>query len=352
MNEMRQIMADTVEKLFTEHVTKSLKESAEASDFPEKLWNAVEENGLLHILVPEKFGGVGAEFADAEVIARGIGRHAVPMPVVESILANWILVSAGLDIPTGMTVLAPVRADEALDFAGDKVRGTATRVPWGRTAAQVVVITTEGDVALMTAGSYSVTENQNIAGEPRDTLVFEGATPAATGRLPGGLTAASVFALGAMMRSAQMAGAMEWILEASVQYANDRSQFGRPIGKFQAIQQSMAELAGHTAASGAASTGAFQAADLAVASGHDSTFEIAAAKTRISEAAGIAAAISHQIHGAIGFTYEHDLHFCTRRLWSWRDEFGSDSYWADWIGGSILEQEADDLWPWLTTRPT
>ncbi|WP_340149161.1 acyl-CoA dehydrogenase family protein [uncultured Sneathiella sp.] len=352
MNEMRQIMADTVEKLFTEHVTKSLKESAEASDFPEHLWNAVEENGLLHILVPEKFGGVGAEFADAEVIARGIGRHAVPMPVVESILANWLLASAEIDLPAGMTVLAPVRAEEMLSLSAGKLSGTATRVPWGRTAAQVVVITAEGDVALMEAGAYSVTENQNIAGEPRDTLTFKDATPAATGRLPGGTTLGSIFALGAMMRSAQMAGAMEWILEASVQYANDRVQFGRAIGKFQAIQQSMAELAGHTAASGAASTGAFQAADLAQQSGLDSTFEIAAAKTRISEAAGIAAAISHQIHGAIGFTYEHDLHFRTRRLWSWRDEFGSDSYWADWIGGNVLEREADDLWPWLTTRPT
>ena len=133
MNEMRQIMADTVEKLFTEHVTKSLKESAEASDFPEHLWNAVEENGLLHILVPEKFGGVGAEFADAEVIARGIGRHAVPMPVVESILANWLLASAEIDLPAGMTVLAPVRAEEMLSLSAGKLSGTATRVPWGRT---------------------------------------------------------------------------------------------------------------------------------------------------------------------------------------------------------------------------
>ncbi|MEX1036413.1 MAG: acyl-CoA dehydrogenase family protein [Sneathiella sp.] len=352
MNEMRQIMADTAEKLFTEHVTRNLKETAEATDFPENLWNAVEENGLLHILVPENLGGVGAEFADAEVIARGMGRHAVPMPVVESILANWILAGAGLDIPTGMTVLAPVRADESLSLMDETVSGTATRVPWGRTAAQVVVVTAEGGVALIAAGSYEVSENQNIAGEPRDTLVFDKAAPAATGILPTGFTVQSIHALGAMMRSAQMAGAMEWILEASVQYANDRVQFGRAIGKFQAIQQSMAELAGHAAASGAAATGAFQAADLAVQSGHDSTFEIAAAKTRISEAAGIVASISHQIHGAIGFTYEHDLHFRTRRLWSWRDEFGSDSYWADWIGGNILEREADDLWPWLTTRPT
>ena len=352
MNELRQIMADTVEKLFAEHVTRNLKEAAEATEFPDKLWKSVEENGLLHILVPENQGGVGAEFADAEVIARGIGRHAVPMPVVESILANWILARAGLDIPPGITVLAPVRADENLLVSDGTVSGTVTRVPWGRNAAHVVVVAGNGTVALVKAGTYGVTENQNIAAEPRDTLTFDKAAAVATADLPTDVTAQSVFALGAMMRCSQMAGALEWILDASVQYATDRKQFGRAIGKFQAIQQSMAVLAGHTAASGAAAIGAFQAADLAGNNSFDSTFEIAAAKTRISETAGVAASLSHQIHGAIGFTYEHDLHFRTRRLWSWRDEFGSDTYWADWIGGNVLEREADDLWPWLTTRPT
>jgi acyl-CoA dehydrogenase len=351
MNELRQIMADTVEKLFSDQVTKNLREQAEAENFPSELLDAIAENGLLHVLVPESMGGVSGQFADAEVIARAVGRHAVPLPIVEQILANYVLASAGITPPEGITVFAPVRDGETLQLKDGKISGTATRIPWGRKADHVAVVTEEG-IALVKAGDYTFEENQNVAAEPRDTLNFDNAATVETGKLPSGITAQSVFALGAMMRSSQMAGAIEWVLEASVQYANDRVQFGRPLGKFQAIQQNMAEMAGHAAASGAAALGAFQAADLALEGQIDSTFEIAAAKTRISEAAGIVTSHAHQIHGAIGFTYEHDLHFRTRRLWSWRDEFGSDSHWADWIGARILEQEADDLWPWLTTRPT
>ncbi len=351
MNELRQIMADTVEKLFSDQVTKNSREQAEAAVFPDELLQAITENGLLHVLVPEDMGGVSGQFADAEVIARAVGRHAVPLPIVEQILANYLLASAGINPPDGITAFAPVRDGEAIQLKDGKVTGTATRVPWGRKADHVAVITDDG-IALVKAGDYALTENQNIAAEPRDTINFENASPVENGKLPSGIDAQSVFALGAMMRASQMAGAIEWILEASVQYANDRVQFGRPLGKFQAIQQNMAEMAGHAAASGAAALGAFQAADLAEDGDIDSTFEIAAAKTRISEAAGVVTSHAHQIHGAIGFTYEHDLHFRTRRLWSWRDEFGSDSYWADRIGGHVLELEADDLWPWLTTRPT
>lgn len=351
MNELRQIMADTVEKLFSDQVTKDMKEAAETSVFPEKLWKAIAENGLLHVLVPENMGGVGGQFADAEVIARAVGRHAVPLPVVENILANYLLAQAGIEPPEGITVLAPVRVDEKLTLDKNGVTGTATRVPWGRKADHVVVVTDQG-IALVRSGTYSVTENQSIAAEPRDTLQFDNSAVIAAGENAARLTSLAVLALGAMMRSSQMAGAIEWILEASVQYANDRVQFGRPLGKFQAIQQNMAEMAGLAASAAAAALGAFQAADLAASGEIDGTFEAAAAKTRISEAAGVVASHAHQIHGAIGFTYEHDLHFRTRRLWSWRDEFGSDSYWADWIGGLVLEQEADNLWPWMTTRPT
>ena len=79
-------------------------------------------------------------------------------------------------------------------------------------------------------------------------------------------------------------------------------------------------------------------------------FEVAAAKVRAGEAAGAGAAIAHAVHGAIGFTYEHSLHFATRRLWSWRAEFGSESRWAATLGRAVLARGADALWPDLTAR--
>ncbi len=75
----------------------------------------------------------------------------------------------------------------------------------------------------------------------------------------------------------------------------------------------------------------------------------AMAKARVGEAAGKVAAICHQVHGAMGFTQEHPLHFATRRLWSWRDEFGSERYWNRELGRQLAEAGADALWPRIST---
>jgi alkylation response protein AidB-like acyl-CoA dehydrogenase len=145
------------------------------------------------------------------------------------------------------------------------------------------------------------------------------------------------------MRSLQMAGALAHITAISVQYAQDRVQFGRPIGKFQAVQQNLAVLAGQTAAASAA-------ADLAAEAVADGIrmLPIAAAKSRTGEAAGQGAAIAHQVHGAIGFTYEHTLHFFTKRLWSWRDEFGNEAEWNLHVGRHMAKAGADRLWAEIT----
>jgi alkylation response protein AidB-like acyl-CoA dehydrogenase len=143
-----------------------------------------------------------------------------------------------------------------------------------------------------------------------------------------------------------MAGAMEAALAISTQYANERVQFGRAIGKFQAIQQQMAVLAEQAASS----LVAVENAARAVAEGRQSAeFACAAAKIRAGEAAGKVAEIAHQVHGAIGFTKEYRLHPVTRRLWSWRDEFGNEAYWARELGRRIAVAGGDGLWPLITT---
>jgi acyl-CoA dehydrogenase len=158
-----------------------------------------------------------------------------------------------------------------------------------------------------------------------------------------------------MVRAAQMAGALDSILDQGVRYATERKQFGRPIANFQAIQHYLAVVAGHVAASGLAAEQAFRAADgekqmTAMGGPVDPSFEIAVAKVRVGEAAGVAAGLVHQVHGAIGFTYEHSLHFATRRLWSWRAEFGSESGWAVELGRRVAARGVDALWSDLTAR--
>ena len=149
---------------------------------------------------------------------------------------------------------------------------------------------------------------------------------------------------GAAVRLQQMAGALETILEQSVQWALDRSQFGRPIAKFQAVQHNLATLAGEVAAAGAAADLAAEAC----AGPELGAAEVAIAKVRAGEAAGTGAAIAHQVHGAMGFTYEHTLHHATRRLWSWREEFGNETVWATRLGRMVAAQGADRLWPFIT----
>jgi len=219
-------------------------------------------------------------------------------------------------------------------------------VPWGAAAAHVVALAEGGDrtmIALVPKGAGRVTADRNLALEPRDTLTFEGAAVAAAA--PARVASDAAVLYGAMVRAAQMAGALESLLEQSVRYATERKQFGRPIGNFQAIQHNLALLAGHVAAAGIAAEHAFVAADRG-----EPRLAVAAAKVRAGEAAGLGAGIAHQVHGAIGFTYEHSLHFATRRLWSWRAECGSESQWAQFLGRTIATQGAERLWADLTAR--
>ena len=154
--------------------------------------------------------------------------------------------------------------------------------------------------------------------------------------------------LGAAARAQQMAGALEHILEQSVQFSLDRVQFGRPIAKFQAVQHNLASLAGEVAAAGAAADAAAEAIASHGLGGALVAAEVAIAKLRVGEAAGTGAAIAHQVHGAMGFTYEHSLHHATRRLWAWREEFGNETHWATQLGHMVAEGGADELWPFIT----
>lgn len=354
MNEMRPILENSVERIFSEMLTRELREQAEAGAWPGKLWRAVEDGGLTRTHVPEALGGAGCGWREAFVVLSAAGRHAVPLPLGETMLAAWLLAQAGREAPSGpLTILPDLLPANAM--AGGRLTCKALRVPWGSAAGQAVFILKDGGaprVGLVETAAARVVRGENLAREPRDDLGFDGIA-AETFSLP--LPAESLWRLGAMVRTAQMAGALGYLLSQSVRYVGERVQFGRAIGRFQVIQHALAGLAGHVAASEAAAEAAFAAADRAsLGAGWDGegapTFEIAAAKVLVGEAGEAAPAIAHQIHGAIGFTYEHDLHFATRRLWAWRSEFGSESHWADFLGRRAFAAGPAGLWNLLTSR--
>jgi acyl-CoA dehydrogenase len=210
----------------------------------------------------------------------------------------------------------------------------------------------EGDkgatIALIRTSDYRVSAGQNLAGDGSDAVVFERSKPVASA--PADTDASALMLMGAAVRATQIAGALEAILAMSVRYANERVAFERPIGKFQAVQQNLARLAGETAAALAAAGSAADTMAQGYVRDEAAFLEAASAKIRAGEAAAEGAAIAHQVHGAIGFTNEHVLHRFTLRLLAWRDDFGNESHWASALGAMMARQGAANFWPMLAAR--
>ena len=316
------LLAEQVDRLLADRVDAKLIAAAEAGSWPTALWDELVAMGLTLALVPEEQDGAGLGWAEAGTIFTALGRHAAPVPLGETMLAAWALAAAGIAVPDGVLSLA--LPDEA--------------VPWGEQAAHVVAI---DETELRLLATPQGTAQRTIGRDPRSHLDLTGCKAISTGNLPGGV--ARLNALAAIMRAAQMAGAMRRILELCLEYANVRSQFGRPIGKFQAVQHMIAVLATETAAAEVAAAIGLRAAGQA-----DPALGAGIAKTRTGMAAASVAALAHQVHAAIGVTDEYSLHYFTRRLWQWRSEFGSEHAWAQRIGRSARAAGGAGLWPLIT----
>jgi alkylation response protein AidB-like acyl-CoA dehydrogenase len=345
------IIVDTATKIFQDLCEADTVNKAEKGEWPAALWDALEESGLPLTWVPDDLGGAGAEIADGFAVLRVAGRFAAPVPLAETLLAGWLLAQAKIDSPPGPMTIAPVYEDGNIIIGADnRLSGRARHVPFARNARHIAVVATrrgEQVVALVEAKGVAISPRVGLSGEPRDVVTFDGAAAVAVGAVPG-LDPARLTLIAAAARAQQMAGALERILEQSVQFSLDRVQFGRPIAKFQAVQQNLANLAGEVAAAGAAADGAAEAIAVHGIASDITAAEVAIAKCRVGDAAGNGAAIAHQVHGAMGFTYEHTLHHSTRRLWGWREEFGNETLWAERLGRMVAAQGADALWPFVT----
>jgi len=233
------------------------------------------------------------------------------------------------------------------------VSGRAGGVPFASESKHIVVVASDAKgatIALVKTEECRVSDGETLAGDASNTVTFESAKPIAGARAPAGFNPSELMLMGATARSVEAAGALEAILSLSVRYAGERVAFERKIGKFQAVQQNLARLAGETAAALAA---AGSAADtIARASAFDDIvlLEAASAKIRCGEAAAEGSAIAHQVHGALGFTKEHILHRFTLRLLSWRDDFGTESYWAATLGNMVARHGSNSFWPMLASR--
>jgi len=345
------IIVDTATKIFQDLCEADTVNNAEKGEWPKALWDALEESFLPLTWVPDGLGGAGAEMIDGFAVLRVAGRFAAPVPIAETLLAGWLLAEAGIAAPAGPMTIAPVHEDGDIRVGGDgTLSGRARHVPFARNAHHIALVGRRGSekvVALVEAASLVIKQGTGLSGEPRDDVSFDGAVATSVRPAPG-LDPAALTLIAAAARTQQMAGALERILDQSVQFSLDRVQFGRPIAKFQAVQHNLATLAGEVAAAGAAADGAAEAIAVYGVAGDLVASQVAIAKLRVGDAAGAGAAIAHQVHGAMGFTYEHTLHHSTRRLWGWREEFGNETLWAERLGRMVAARGADELWPFVT----
>lgn len=346
---MRELFESTIERLLADLVTPALLQGCEAGEWPADLWAALEDSGFAVAAAPEALGGAGASWDDLLVVVRAAGRHCLPLPLPETLLANAVLGQCGLAAVNGPLGLGD---SGELRLVRGRVTGHLKAVPWGRHVRQVVAITSGAEPALVLldrqAASCTLGRQQlTIAGEPRDDLHFDSAEALASAPLPAGWSVDVLTTGAAMLRAAQISGALQGVLEQTIRYAGERVQFGKAIGSFQALQQQIAQLAEQCGAATVAAECAF--AESADGAGGFALLPIAAARVASAEAASLAASVAHTVHGAIGFTHECALQWSTRRLWAWRSEYGNATVWAQRLGQAVCAGGAQVLWPALTS---
>ena len=342
LGEDARLVYDAADRILRETCSKELVDAAEAGEWPAALWRTLEEAGLTRACAPAALGGAELPPAQGFALLRLVGAYAVPVPLADTLVATWLLGEAGVEeLPFGPLSIALAAPDR---ISGAALAGTIDRVAFAPRAERVlIVVPGHEDTRLLVIDPADRLKDVgvNLAGEPMASLCLDGLDidRAATCALD----LETVRGHLALTRALMISGALGSMLELGTRYALERNQFGRAIAKFQAVQQQLAVLAGEAAVAIRAADGALEALE-----GEGALTEMAVAKARAGEAAGRGAEIAHQVHGAMGFTHEHQLHHRTRRAWAWRDEFGHEAYWQAWLGHRVAAQGPERLWAFMT----
>lgn len=319
--------------LFADKVTHERVLEAERTPLLRDLWDVAAELDLPGIGIPEEAGGSGGTLADVVTLLRTAGRFAVPLPLLEHHLAAWLVTAAGGRADGAAPwAVAPGTAEDTLALDGDRVSGTLRDVAWGSAAARVVALldAPRATLLILDPADAEVTPGHDLAGQPRDVLTFDGAQAEV---LPSAVSPDALRQRGAVLRTAQMSGAMQAVYDITKRYTAERHQFGRPIGTFQSVRTHLVYLAQMAVMTGLCA----DRAAAALTADRDASFDAYAAKLLANQNAAVSIRSGHQAHGAIGMTREYVLADHTRRLNAWRGDWGSEQALAERIGGAVLQ---------------
>jgi alkylation response protein AidB-like acyl-CoA dehydrogenase len=323
----------------------------DAAGYSSELWKEMIELGWTGLALPEACGGLGAGFLEVCLVIEELGRCQVPSPLAATVVgcglpiarfgtdgqrAEWLAAIVRGRVMTAAPArwdrvgTAEVTATPAGSGDGFLLTGTAAFVPYAHVAEDLLVVADlagGGGLAafLVDAGASGLSlEPQAALGADRPHRVgFDGVRVPAARALPGGAAAATaISAYGAAATCAELVGAAQRVLDMTVEYATEREQFGRPIGAFQAVQHHCADMAMDVL------TSRFIAYEAIwrLSAGLEAAMEVSMAKAWVSEAAERVCARGHQVHGAIGYTREHDLHLYTRHAMAAALRFGDGDH--------------------------
>ena len=315
---------EALEKILGDNCTSAAARKIEGGASPGALWQPIEEAGFLDLLLAEEQGGAELPLTEMFSILECLGRFAVPVPLAQSIVARAVVRAT---LPAGMLTLAM-----QTHRAGETISCQA--VPYGATADHVLV--RDGNDVLLLSCASALRE---VVGDRRNaTANLSWDKPAPLLRMA--QCGDRLSAMAAAATAAQLSGAMQRVFDMTLAHCNTRVQFGKSIGKFQAIQQQVSVMAEHVLAAAIAAEAAFRPHAADPSRTVPTLLTAAVAKSRTSEAASQVAATAHALHGAIGMTDEFDLSVVTRRMHEWRIAYGAENYWNRIVGTELLAGDA------------
>jgi alkylation response protein AidB-like acyl-CoA dehydrogenase len=295
-----------------------------------ELWKAMIEQGWTGLCVPEDRGGLGYGFVEAAVLLEQVGAHVAPTPFLQQLVALDALVRSTADAGGWIERLVAGDAIAAVAFnrfeaSGDRVSGETEPLIYGPSADVVIVRSTDG-LHLVEIDERPVAQPAMDLTRELGWLSLEGA-PAL--RLGGGDAVERYLDVGAAAHSAEMLGAAGRALDLSVEYAKEREQFGRPIGSFQAVKHRCADML--VDVEGMRSSGYYAAWTIS-ADDRERSIAASTAKTWCSDASKRVMASALQVHGGIGFTWEHDIHLFLKRAQLDQVSFGDSVFHRERLG--------------------
>jgi acyl-CoA dehydrogenase len=300
--------------------------SAGRIELDRDLWDALDAAGLTRLAGPD-----AATWLEASALLTAAARRSARVPLAEHELGSWLLERAHIDVPAGIVV--PVVLED----------GVARAVPWAAASDHLAVLVRRGDgwrAAAAPTAAGVITPGEDLAGSPRDTVELElddDATVAVDSKL-----ARELGLRLALARSAQITGALEAAVASSVEHATSREQFGRPIARFQAVQNLIADAASEAALAAATTARAVQS--LCAGEGLDELeLRVAVARSVTGHATSTVVRHAHQVHGAMGTTREHPLHLATDAALAWRSDSSSVESWDRRVA-ELLRSGSGSLW--------